>query len=120
MSPPADACISGLGPQVSRLKGAAHLTPSMVAGIPFRMEGEHPLPLPGLLSLCALPGPAQEERVGWSREDGAGLGLEPRAAPWSVHLPLSSPAAVNKYQTLQRGNKLSPHCRENSRDKLSC
>lgn len=39
-------------------------------------------------SYCPLPcpGPAQEERVGWSREDGAGLGLEPRRVPWSVHL----------------------------------
>lgn len=58
----------------------------MVAGIPFRMEGSTPLPLPELLSSVPCPGPAQEERVGWSREDGAGLGLEPRRVPWSVHL----------------------------------
>lgn len=80
--------ISGLGPQVSRLEGSARFASPWLRASPLGWRGASRFLYPSYCPLCpAVPaGPAQEERVGWSREDGAGLGPEPRRVPWSVHL----------------------------------
>ena len=109
----ADACISGLGPQVSRLEGRH----------PLQDGGEHPLPLPELLSSVpcgasrSCPGGAGGlEQRGWSRP-GAGAA----ACPLERASPLSSPAAaLINIKPFSGEINYPPTARENSRDKLSC
>lgn len=107
----ADACISGLGPQVSRLEGSARLAPPGLPASPSGWRGA-PASSSRVTVLCALR--CQQvlpRRSGWA-------GAERMEQAWGRSRSMSPGACIsaeqpggraNKYQTLQQGNKLSPH-----------